>query len=167
MAQPLACPSCGSQNNVVGQQFCGTCGVRLPAFCPNCDARLSPNQSFCGTCGSEMVWAEHGPIAVWTRKRKEIWFPRHPNWAIALGVIIAIVFAIPLMMSDIVLSDPSPAFILLAIGGCIYWGIAGWALKQKGQSLWHLCWILLGVIPVIGSLITLAIWLNLENRRKD
>ena len=163
MVQPLTCPSCGSQNNVVGQQFCGTCGARLPAFCPNCDAKLAQGQRFCETCGLEIVWAEHGPVAVWTRRQEASWFARHPNYILLLGLAIAILFATPLIL----LPDnaTSLGWILLGIGILMYWSTAGWALAQKGQSLWHLCWILLGVIPIVGSLATLIIWLSLENRR--
>ena len=170
MQESFPCPVCGLQN-AIGQQFCGTCGASLIIGCPYCGVGIPPASTFCTNCGAPLGWGtQHRMSGVQAppREQQRSWLSEHPNWALIFGVVIVILFTLPLVFLPTEASDNAFAlsYILLAAGACIYWAIAGWALRQKGQRLWHLAWILLGIIPAIGSLVTLAIWLGLENRRR-
>lgn len=176
MQQMFTCPQCGSRN-APGQQFCGTCGEKLVASCPHCGASVTPGYRFCGNCGTEMnrrlqqQRVNSQPIPRGQRVR---WFERHPNRVVALGLVAIILITYPgfMLFSETISggqlrdSDSILLLILVVMGLSVYWGMAAWALKLKGRSLGHLAWILLGLIPVIGALLTFIVWLSLKNKRQ-
>jgi hypothetical protein len=81
------------------------------------------------------------------------WFQRHLNWTLIFNYAGAWLVAVVLVQ---ILSD---TVAILSIFVLAAWslGVSGWFLKQKGRSLWNLCWMFLGWIGFI-------IFLCLENR---
>ena len=64
MEQKVICPNCGAEHDA-GQQFCGTCGGKLPSgaeksgiTCPACGFQNPPTQHFCGNCGTTLLAPE-------------------------------------------------------------------------------------------------------------
>jgi class 3 adenylate cyclase/tetratricopeptide (TPR) repeat protein len=60
VANPIACPSCGSANEA-GRKFCGECGAALARACPSCGTPNPPDVKFCGECGTAL--AQEGATA--------------------------------------------------------------------------------------------------------
>ena len=54
MSDTLACPACGSANEV-GRKFCGECGSPLSSACPSCGTPNAPGVKFCGECGTALA----------------------------------------------------------------------------------------------------------------
>ncbi|MFA5895712.1 MAG: zinc ribbon domain-containing protein [Thermoplasmata archaeon] len=53
-AEELGCPECGAR---LGPQdaFCGKCGAKIEYACPQCGAVLEPDDTFCGKCGARLA----------------------------------------------------------------------------------------------------------------
>src|SRR5262245_17155514 len=52
----MKCPRC-QQDNPVGVNFCGACGVRLDVACPSCGVLNPPTNRFCHQCGEGLETA--------------------------------------------------------------------------------------------------------------
>jgi membrane protease subunit (stomatin/prohibitin family) len=53
-AATIACPKCGTQNQV-GAKFCNNCGEKLGGnFCPKCGTANPPGAKFCNSCGQQL-----------------------------------------------------------------------------------------------------------------
>jgi len=64
MQQMFPCPRCGQQN-IVGQQFCGSCGEYFQYNCPNCNAIVNATLSTCPYCNTALYWPsqQSAPLA--------------------------------------------------------------------------------------------------------
>jgi len=55
MQQIFPCPACGAQN-VVGQEFCQSCGQRFQYNCPYCGAVVDATLINCPGCRESLSW---------------------------------------------------------------------------------------------------------------
>ncbi|MBL7062224.1 MAG: zinc ribbon domain-containing protein [Dehalococcoidia bacterium] len=55
MQQVFPCPACGAQN-VVGQEFCQSCGQRFQYNCPYCGAIVDATLINCPGCRESLNW---------------------------------------------------------------------------------------------------------------
>ena len=55
MQQVFPCPTCGAQN-VVGQEFCQSCGQRFQYNCPHCGAIVDATLINCPGCRESLNW---------------------------------------------------------------------------------------------------------------
>jgi predicted RNA-binding Zn-ribbon protein involved in translation (DUF1610 family) len=55
MQQVFPCPKCGAQN-VVGQEFCQSCGQRFQYNCPHCGAVVDATLINCPGCRESLNW---------------------------------------------------------------------------------------------------------------
>ena len=55
MQQMIQCYKCGSQN-VLGQQFCTTCGEKFNYKCPQCGSNINAGLKSCPGCSAELDW---------------------------------------------------------------------------------------------------------------
>ena len=68
MEQKVTCTNCGTEHGA-GQQFCGTCGGKLPGVaqkseitCAACGFQNPPTQHFCGNCGTKLQVTEEKKV---------------------------------------------------------------------------------------------------------
>jgi len=89
MQQMSVCPSCGRQN-IVGQQFCGTCGTRLFGVgqqqtympqqmysCPTCGQPVAYGVGVCGNCRTLFNWPtqqQMQPPPAYQAQQREIFY---------------------------------------------------------------------------------------------
>lgn len=55
MQQVFLCPTCGAQN-IVGQEFCQSCGQRFRYDCPYCGATVDSTLINCPRCRQTLYW---------------------------------------------------------------------------------------------------------------
>jgi len=55
MQQIFLCPTCGAQN-IVGQEFCQSCGQRFQYNCPYCGAIVDSTLINCPGCRESLYW---------------------------------------------------------------------------------------------------------------
>lgn len=87
------------------------------------------------------------------------WFKEHLNWTLILGCVVMpnVLINIPLILLG---QDALGTVGYLVWIGCVVVAailVELWYLRQKGRSLWHCFWNMLGIVGLI-------ILLNLENR---
>jgi len=81
------------------------------------------------------------------------WFERHLNWTILIATVVGLILA-----CSTVFAETETLFLLmLIVQATIVAPVCGWAVKQKGQSLWNLLWLL------CGWLIGILILMSMEN----
>ena len=75
------------------------------------------------------------------------WFGRHLNWTFVLGCqVLPSVLLSPLYFSEDFSVD---SFVLLGLAVVVSLWTEVWYLRQKGRSLWNLCWNLCNWIGFI------------------
>ena len=72
------------------------------------------------------------------------WFRRHLNWTLLLAIV-----ASAALVLQFIPTLPAVAEVLLWPWLIFVVFVSGWTLRQKGQSLFHLFWWLLGWIGVV------------------
>ena len=53
MLQTIACPKCGTENNI-NIQYCISCGEKLISKCPNCGENVNFSFKYCTHCGAPL-----------------------------------------------------------------------------------------------------------------
>jgi len=82
------------------------------------------------------------------------WFEQHLNWTLIFN------YAGVWLVTVVLVQFLSEGLAILSVVVFFAWslGATGWFLRQKGRSLWNLCWLFLGWIGFI-------VLLCLENKR--
>lgn len=141
-----------------------TCAECAKQICAECKVTLA-GRVYCNPC-AENLFQEKAVALEKTRN----WFERHLNWTVVLSLLSAYVlaFVIGLIVGvimygsnpDAVQTEVDSIVLILTFAVVLAWLLFtnGWVLRKKGQSEWHLVWLL---VP-LGFLVILA----LENRNR-
>ena len=134
---------------------CVNCGKPI---CLECKVVLG-EKVYCNACANtlfEMATAAPAPSANW--------FRRHLNWTVVLSwlgaYVIAFMAGIVVVMvmygrnPNVVEADLEKVLTFTGVVVALAWLLPtnGWVLRKKGQSEWHLIWLLVpfGIMVLLG-----------------